>query len=322
MEKKPENKLAGIKTILDEASLHAERFQHEYVGTEHVLLGIASLKPALLSGVGADPEAVRERTEKLIQFGPSMVRIGDRPLTPRVKRALELGYEESGEEALTPAHLLAGLLREEEGLAATVLRELGVTIQRVRETFGVFEYDPKRSEPREDVPCDHVQKFLEDLRGIYAKNRNFVTLDMPINAHCHSCSGIHKIPADLLRRPSDYGKHPNALRHIADRSRCVSDVMCPSSHYERKGDVEKKQAGLSIHRYVTGTIHVFDEEKGQPVAIRLESPVSVWTLVAEDGTGVWEETYTTKEQKDAFVRGFRAAAWMLGNPEPRINEDH
>lgn len=164
------------------------------------------------------------------------------------------------------------------------------------------------TEQQEAAPCEHVQKFLSDLRGLYVKGRNFVTLDAPIQAHCHVCSGAHKIPEDLLRRSVATAA---ANETVEDRARRVIAEKV-------RADTTRK---LTIRRYVTGAINVRDEKTGAIVVLRLENPVSVWTLVSDDGVGVWEETFASPAEKEAFVRGYRAAASLYGDMNPSIIEE-
>ncbi len=88
---------------------------------------------------------------------------------------------------------------------------------------------------------------------------------------------------------------------------------------------KKSEIGLSIKHYVTDSLSVRTNLHKLGIVehstVVLENPVSVWELTAEDGNGVWKETYTTQAEKDAFVRGYRAASWRHGIPEPKIHEE-
>jgi len=138
----------------------------------------------------------------------------------------------------------------------------------------------------ERKPCEHVEKFLDQVRSLYSKDHHFVTLDEPINAHCHVCSGIFKIPEGLMR------------------GRAIT---------RKKGEAE-----LSICRRVTQSVIVSGKDSQ---TVKLDSPISIWSIVAESEIGVWEETYVTKAEKDAFVRGYRAASYMHKSYEPKIHEE-
>ena len=118
----------------------AQRFNHEYIGTEHLLLGL--LKEG--TGVGAnvlrhlkvDLSQVRKATEKEMTPGPEMVAMGKLPQTPRAKKVIEYAVEEARDLShnyIGTEHLLLGLVREEDGIAAGALRETGLALDQIRE---------------------------------------------------------------------------------------------------------------------------------------------------------------------------------------------
>lgn len=128
------------RKVMQLANQEAQRFNHEYIGTEHVLLGLikegSGVAGNVLKQLDVDLRKVRLEIEKLVQSGPDMVQMGKLPQTPRTKKVIEYAMEESRNLAhnyVGTEHILLGLLREEEGVAATVLKNLGVTHQRVRE---------------------------------------------------------------------------------------------------------------------------------------------------------------------------------------------
>jgi ATP-dependent Clp protease ATP-binding subunit ClpA len=120
----------------------ALRLTHDYIGTEHMLLGLVSADSdaaEMLRRLGADPARVRAEIEKRITPGNTMVTTGALPFTPAMKRVLELTREEVnalGHDRVRDEHLLLGLLREEKGTAAQVLAALGVTADAVRKAIG------------------------------------------------------------------------------------------------------------------------------------------------------------------------------------------
>lgn len=121
------------------AKEEARRFNHDYIGTEHLLLGLIregeGVAAAVLQRVGLSLESIRLEVEKLVQSGPSTQIQGDVPFTPRSKKALELAAEEArslGHNYIGTEHLLLGLLREGEGVASQVLLNLGLDLNRVR----------------------------------------------------------------------------------------------------------------------------------------------------------------------------------------------
>lgn len=121
------------------AKEEARRFNHDYIGTEHILLGLIregeGVAAAVLQKMGLSLENIRLEIEKLVQPGPTTQIIGDIPFTPRAKKALELSAEEAralGHNYIGTEHLLLGLIREGEGIASQVLLNLGLDLNTVR----------------------------------------------------------------------------------------------------------------------------------------------------------------------------------------------
>jgi len=121
------------------AKEEARRFNHDYIGTEHILLGLIregeGVAAAVLQKMGVSLENIRLEVEKLVQPGPTTQIIGDIPFTPRAKKALELAAEEArslGHNYIGTEHLLLGLIREGEGIASQVLMNLGMDLNSVR----------------------------------------------------------------------------------------------------------------------------------------------------------------------------------------------
>src|SRR3970040_543874 len=129
----------GRKVIIF-AKEEAERRQNDYLGTEHLLLAILreedGLPVAILKKMGLTIEELRMEIERNLPVGTNLLTFGDIPFTPRAKKVLELAIEEArllGHNYVGTEHLLLGLIREGEGVAAQVLAELGVDRKRVRE---------------------------------------------------------------------------------------------------------------------------------------------------------------------------------------------
>jgi len=128
------------RKVLVLAKEEARRFNHDYIGTEHILLGLLregeGVACAVLQNLGVDLNRLRKELERLISPGSITMVGGDLPFTPRAKKALELAAEEArnlGHNYIGTEHILLGLLREEEGLAAQVLYGMGVDLEKVRE---------------------------------------------------------------------------------------------------------------------------------------------------------------------------------------------
>jgi len=122
------------------ANQEAQRFNHEYIGTEHILLGLvkegSGVGANVLKNLSVDLRKVRLEVEKLVKSGPEMVTMGKLPQTPRAKKVIEFAIEEArnlNHNYVGTEHLLLGLLREHDGVAAQVLMNLGLKLEEVRE---------------------------------------------------------------------------------------------------------------------------------------------------------------------------------------------
>ena len=143
--------------VLALARKEADRFHHNYVGTEHILLGLIKLGQgvavSVLQKMGLDLETVRSAVEKQVGSGPEGKASGSIPYTPRVKKVLALAGREAkalNHSYVGTEHILLGLLREGEGVAARVLKSLEVDIERTRNEI-LRELDPQFSGETEDA---------------------------------------------------------------------------------------------------------------------------------------------------------------------------
>ncbi len=134
--------------VLALARKEADRFNHSFVGTEHLLLGLINLGQGVavnvLQKMGLDLETVRLEVEKQVGTGPDQKLAGNIPYTPRVKKVLELSKKEAKALHHTyvgTEHILLGLLREGEGVAARVLKNLDIDIDQCRQEI-LQELDP------------------------------------------------------------------------------------------------------------------------------------------------------------------------------------
>jgi ATP-dependent Clp protease ATP-binding subunit ClpC len=128
------------RKVMQLANQEAQRFNHEYIGTEHILLGLvkegSGVAANVLKNLDIDLRKIRLEVEKIVQAGPDMVTMGKLPQTPRAKKVIEYSIEEArnlNHNYVGTEHLLLGLLREQEGVAAQVLMNLGVKLEDVRE---------------------------------------------------------------------------------------------------------------------------------------------------------------------------------------------
>src|SRR5215472_14881514 len=137
--------------VLALARREADRFNHNFVGTEHLLLGLIKLGQGVavnvLQKLGLDLETVRMEVEKQVGTGPDQKMIGKIPYTPRVKKVLALAAKEAralNHTYVGTEHILLGLLREGDGVAARVLKYLEVDIEQTRQEI-LRELDPNFS---------------------------------------------------------------------------------------------------------------------------------------------------------------------------------
>ncbi|MBA3881361.1 MAG: ATP-dependent Clp protease ATP-binding subunit [Chthoniobacterales bacterium] len=174
--------------VLALARKEADRFNHNYVGTEHLLLGLIKLGQGVavnvLQKMGMDLETVRMEVEKQVGSGPETKMVGNIPYTPRVKKVLALAGKEAkalNHSYVGTEHILLGLLREGEGVAARVLKSLEVDIERTRNEI-LKELDPNFTPPeseqesaggepssKKDVKTPALRAFGRDLTELAKK---------------------------------------------------------------------------------------------------------------------------------------------------------
>jgi ATP-dependent Clp protease ATP-binding subunit ClpC len=175
--------------VLALARKEADRFNHNFLGTEHLLLGLIKLGQGVavnvLQKMGLDLETVRMEVEKQVGTGPDQKMIGNIPYTPRVKKVLALASKEAkalNHTYVGTEHILLGLLREGDGVAAKVLKNLDVDIEQTRQEI-LKELDPnftadesavpasgeKGSEKKGEVKTPALKAFGRDLTEIARK---------------------------------------------------------------------------------------------------------------------------------------------------------
>ena len=177
--------------VLALARKEADRFNHNFVGTEHLLLGLIKLGQGVavnvLQKLGLDLETVRMEVEKQVGTGPDQKMIGNIPYTPRVKKVLALAAKEAkalNHTYVGTEHILLGLLREGDGVAARVLKNLDVDIEQTRQEI-LKELDPnfagqeeaaggggeggEKSEKKGEVKTPALKAFGRDLTEIAKK---------------------------------------------------------------------------------------------------------------------------------------------------------
>jgi len=127
------------RKVMQLANQEAQRFNHEYIGTEHILLGLvkegSGVAANVLKNLDVDLRKIRLEVEKLVQCGFDNVPVGKLPQTPRAKKVIEYAMAEArnlGHTYVGTEHLLLGMLREGEAVAAQVLMNLGLRLENVR----------------------------------------------------------------------------------------------------------------------------------------------------------------------------------------------
>src|SRR5438094_1761239 len=176
--------------VLALARKEADRFNHNFVGTEHLLLGLIKLGQGVavnvLQKLGLDLETVRMEVEKQVGSGPETKMVGNVPYTPRVKKVLALAGKEAkalNHSYVGTEHILLGLLREGEGVAARVLKSLAIDIERTRNEI-LKELDPNFTPPegeadeaagtasggKKDVKTPALRAFGRDLTDLAKKD--------------------------------------------------------------------------------------------------------------------------------------------------------
>ena len=152
----PHNFTPRAQQVLALARKEADRFNHNFVGTEHILLGLISLGQGVavnvLAKLGVNLANVRVAVEKAVGAGPDQKMIGNIPYTPRVKKVLALAAKEARKLNHTyvgTEHILLGLLREGDGLAPRILKELGVDTEKTRLEI-LKELDPNYRPPGDE----------------------------------------------------------------------------------------------------------------------------------------------------------------------------
>jgi ATP-dependent Clp protease ATP-binding subunit ClpC len=163
-----------VRKVIYYARDEAARLQHDYIGTEHLLLGIVregeGIAAKVLAKLELDFEQIQQAVENMVKSSGGTLTIGEIPFTPRAKRVLELAIEEArllGHNYVGTEHLLLGLIREGEGVAAQVLAELGVDRKRVREEvlklLGPTTTVKTRKAKKEKSDTPNLDQFGRDL---------------------------------------------------------------------------------------------------------------------------------------------------------------
>ena len=163
-----------VRKVMYLAREEAGRLQHDYIGTEHLLLGVVregeGIAATVLHNLGLDLDQIRQAVENMVSGSGGTLTIGEIPFTPRAKRVLELAVEEArllGHNYVGTEHLLLGLIREGEGVAARVLIDLGADKKKVREEtlklLGGHPVGTQQSQAPQKSETPALDQFGRDL---------------------------------------------------------------------------------------------------------------------------------------------------------------
>ncbi|MGK7346552.1 MAG: ATP-dependent Clp protease ATP-binding subunit [Candidatus Nitrospinota bacterium M3_3B_026] len=156
----------------------AEKNQHEYLGTEHLLLGVlkdaGGVAIAVLQRLGVDLKQVRLEVERNLPASSNTLIIGDIPFTSRAKKVLEYSVEEArsmGHSYIGTEHLLLGLVREKDGVGARVLNNLGITYADIREQTINLLREPAAAQEKQQSKTPALDEFGRDLTEMAIKDK-------------------------------------------------------------------------------------------------------------------------------------------------------
>ncbi len=171
-----------VRRVMYISREEASRLQHDYVGTEHLLLGLIregeGVAAMVLLNLGIDLDTIRQAVEDAVPVGGGTLTVNELPYNQSARRALELSVEEAkrlGHNYVGTEHLLLGLMRESKGMAAQVLAALGIEVNRVRqEVMSLLggEFQPSRtSSHKEKSKTPVLDLFCRDLTQLARENK-------------------------------------------------------------------------------------------------------------------------------------------------------
>jgi uncharacterized protein (TIGR03067 family) len=308
------------RNVLQLANQEAQRFNHEYIGTEHLLLGLlregTGVAVKILKDLDIDLRKVRVEVAKIVQSGPDRVTMGKLPQTPRAKKVIEYAIEEArifNHNYVDTEHLLLGLLRESDGVAGQVLRNLGLKLEDVREEMlalhspGSPAPKPERwSAPeldrplptRESVPsCPAPARLLQLLNATLPENEQATLME-----HLEGCAGCREALEALAAGRDSWAGVARSLRGETGPERTRSfpsaggsslDFLDPPAKPGQLGKLAHYEILEVIGRGGMGVVlKGFDQTLHRVVAVKVMAPE-----LAASGTA-----------RDRFEREARAAA--------------
>lgn len=145
------------RKVMQLANQEAQRFNHEYIGSEHILLGIvkegSGVAANVVKNLDVDLQRIPQEFERIVQRGPvsDSVTLGRLPHTPRARKVIEYSIEEArnlNQNYVGTEHLLLGLIRDQDGVAFEILKDLGVNLEYVHEEIVKLVGNNKKSEEK------------------------------------------------------------------------------------------------------------------------------------------------------------------------------
>jgi ATP-dependent Clp protease ATP-binding subunit ClpC len=192
------------------AQEEARMLSHSYIGTEHILLGLVhegeGVAAKALESLGISLERVRQQVEEIIGQGQTLPG-GHIPFTPRAKKVLELSLREAidlGHNYIGTEHILLGILREGEGVAADVLGKLGADLETVRDSVlailaahgGEQPHVGPWPEAERTAPVEHDEPRCPRCRALLRESATWRVIDVP----AHEGEGTRAVPFTFCRR--------------------------------------------------------------------------------------------------------------------------
>jgi ATP-dependent Clp protease ATP-binding subunit ClpC len=243
-----------VRKVMFLAREEAARLQHDYIGTEHLLLGILregeGIAATVLHNLNLDLDAIRQAVENMVSSSGGTLTIGEIPFTPRAKRVLELSVDEArqlGHNYVGTEHLLLGLIREGEGIAARVLLELGVDRKKVREeTLKLLGGTPaqNREEREERAETPALNQFGRDLTQMAREGK----LDPVIGRE----NEIERVIQVLCRRKKN---NPVLIGEPGVGKTAIAEGLAQRIHENKAPDLlrNKRIVTLDLASVVAGT---------------------------------------------------------------------
>lgn len=189
------------------AKEESKRFNHDYIGTEHILLGLIKegegVASAVLQNLGLNLDMIRLETEKLVQPGPSTVTSGDIPFTPKAKKVIELAMDEArslGHNYIGTEHLLLGLIRENEGVASQVLLNLGLDLNKVRKEIMELLGTTSANYDSAQAPGNAASKAKTPALDAFGRDLNKLAKDGKLDPVIGRTMEIERVIRILSRR--------------------------------------------------------------------------------------------------------------------------